>query len=101
MSVDQGVETLSMTLSPRPRDWTSKVDTWEGKGKQGEGKGEEKDPWRLERLEAAAAAAGIEFDGKLAPVDASLSLGAVLGEEETPLPVQSRRPRPCVQVSPC
>ena len=102
MSVDQGVEMRLMTLSPRPRGWTSKVEkTWEGKGRQGEGKGEEKDPWRLERLEAAAAAAGIEFDGKLAPVDASLSLGAVLGEEETPLPVQPRRPRPCAQVLPC
>ena len=102
MSVDQGVEMLLMTLSPRPRDWTSMAEkTWEGKGRQGEGKGEETDPWRLERLEDAAAAAEIEFVEMMAPVDAFSFLDAVLDEEETPLPVLCRRLLPCVQVLPC
>ena len=88
MSADQDVETLWMTLSPRPRGLTSKVEkTWEGKGRQGEGKGEESDPWRLERLEAAAAAAGTEFDAMLALVDASSCLGVDLVEEALQLPV--------------
>ena len=99
MSVDQGVEMRLMTLSPRPRGWTSKVEkTWEGKGRQGEGKGEESDPWRLERLEAAAAA-GTEFDVMLALVDASSCLGVDLVEEALPLPVQQRRQQPCGRVS--
>ena len=88
MSVDQGVETLSMTLSPRPRDWTSKVDTWEGKGRQGEGKGEESDPWRPAcSVAATAAAAETEFDAKLEPVDEFSRLGVDLVEEALPLPV--------------
>ena len=102
MSADQGVEMLLMTLSPRPRDWTSTVEkTWEGKGRQGEGKGEERDPWRLERLEDGTVAAGIAFDEMMAPVDAFSFLGAVLDEGETPLPVLCRRLLPCVQVLPC
>ena len=99
MSVDQGVEMRLMTLSPRPRGWTSKVEkTWEGKGRQGEGKGEETRPWKLERPEAAAAAAWIESGEKLEPVGESLGQGVDQGEEATVHPVLWRRPRPCVQV---
>ena len=102
MSAGLDDEALALMALPRPRDrkWTS-TGTWMGKG--GHGKGEERDPWRLLRLEAvhldAAAAAAVEsvFVETLEPVDASLDLGVDRGEEASLLPDRRRRPRPCEQ----
>ena len=87
MSAGHGVEASTALL--RPRDQTSMAeDTCVGKGRQGEGKGEESGPWRLERPVAVTAAVENESDGRLEPVDASLYPGVVLDEEASPLPVR-------------
>ena len=98
MSADQGVETLTSTAWLRPRDRKSmSVETWKGRGRQGEGKGEETVPWRPLRLEAADPVVWNGFDGLLDPEGAFWGQGVDRGEEASSLPAPRRRPPPCVQ----
>ena len=97
MSAGLDDEALKSTALPRPRDrkWKS-TGTWKGKG--GQGKGEEKGPWRLLHLEAANLDAGNVSDGRLELEDASWDRGVDRGVEALELPAPRRRRRPCEQV---